>query len=149
MDAQSLLSQLGSTYGIELVFDERGVCGAAFDADDVDFQLCGTQLCVVAEIGSAQDKRSVIKHFFGLNLSPAKIAGGYFGFDEVYGQILFVRSMPSSMEYDEFENILVASLKTIRESKKELADLVMAQDDDEENGAALRDIQAGADLLRV
>lgn len=128
MDAASILSTFGQTYGVEMNLSESNVCSVSFDNDDIDFELAGDTLYIIAEVARQVDNKTALMELLSANLTPSKTAGAHFAFDKSYNAVLLIRSLQMPMEYNDFENIVVHFLKALRQWK---VDILEFKDEDE------------------
>ena len=120
MDARSLLNELGRQYGSTFAFNAKGVCSVGFDSENVDFELVGKSMYLIAEVGSVLNREKTFLQVLKANTNLEETGGGSFAIDGDHNILLLLKKVPAEMEYDVFEAELVTYLKALRAWKDKL-----------------------------
>lgn len=127
MSAADLLSELGNKLGFPVTLSSDGTCCVIFDEDEVDFELFGESLYVMADIGAASNREDAFRRLLEANCLGRESGGACIGLDAARDTFTLHRVFAGETAYPSFEEELTLFLKALRYWKEWLA-LPPAQD---------------------
>lgn len=138
-----LIAELGAKLGISLNLSEAGTCRVFFDEDEVDFELAGKSLYVMADVSSAAHRENAYGRLLEANCLGRETGGACIGLDGTRGMFTLHNVFRDNVPYAAFEEELMLFIKALRYWKEWLA-LPPAQG---ENGVAAP--SSGMEMLRA
>lgn len=121
MRTTELVAELGARLGIELRLNDEGTCRVSFDNDDVDFELSGEALYIMADIAPATGREDAYGRLLKANWLGAESGGASIGLDAGRDVFALYAVERGDVAYEAFEARLVLFLKALRYWKEWLA----------------------------
>ena len=121
MRTTELVAELGAKLGIELRLSDEGTCRVSFDDDDVDFELSGDALYIMADIASATGREDAYGRLLKASWLGAESGGASLGIDAGRDVFAMYAVERGDVPYEAFEARLVLFLKALRYWKAWLA----------------------------
>ena len=121
MRTTELVAELGAKLGIELRLNDEGTCRVSFDNDDVDFELSGDSLYIMADIAPATGHEDACARLLKANWLGAESGGASIGLDAGRDVFALYAVERGDVAYEDFEARLVLFIKALRYWKEWLA----------------------------
>lgn len=120
MKLEELLAKLGETIGVDTTLSDEGTAGIVFDGDEVDFELAGPRLYIIADLGAAEGKNDMFGEILEANNLSSRTGYGTIGLDSARGVFTLSRIFEGEMEYPAFEDAVETFVNTVRHWKDRL-----------------------------
>lgn len=114
MKPEELLVGLGTLLGIDLTPGKEGTCSLWLDEDQVDFEVVGDRLFMMADIGSAVDRTEACARFLAADYLGRETEGSVISLDEkrnVFVMYAVVEPGTSSVKFEERLTLFVKALR--------------------------------------
>ncbi len=121
MNTNKLLSELGENIKLDLSLSEHNTCSVVFDEDEVIFEENNHQLFIYAVLGSSVGRDDLYGDLLYNSNLGANTGYASIGLDKERNEFLMYRILTGNMEYNEFQDILVLFIKSLRYWKDWLA----------------------------
>ena len=121
MRTTELVAELGAKLGIALRMSDEGTCRVSFDNDDVDFELSGDALYIMADIAPVSGREDACVRLLKANWLGAESGGASIGIDDKRDVFALYAVERGDVAYEDFEARLVLFLKALRYWKEWLS----------------------------
>lgn len=119
MNAESLLSKLGNTLGIDLHFSEKKTCGVRFGQDEIFFEENNSNFYMIARLGPV--KEAAYRQILEGNYLSLETGFGAIGINSVKNDFVLHRVITQDMSYAAFEEALKIFVRSVRFWKGKLS----------------------------
>ena len=114
MHPEQLLKELAAALGIELALSNEGTCRIVFDEDDVDFEISGDRLFVIADVASAAGRTDAYGRLLAANHLGRETGGSVLSLDEGRETFVLHAVIEQGTPYPQFESSLTLFVKALR-----------------------------------
>lgn len=121
MTYAELLNRLGETIGVSIDTSANGCAGVVFGDDEVDFEISGPKLYLIADLVGAEGKEERFHEILAANHLSAKTGFAAIGIDTSRGVFTISRILEGDMDYEAFEEAVQIFVGAVRHWKNELA----------------------------
>jgi len=121
MNAQFLLDQLGAALGVRLALGDTGTCRVYFDQDLVDFEQTADALYIMADVGSAVDRKDAYGRLLAANCLGAESGGACLSLDAGRDTFMLHTVIREEISYPAFEKELTRFIQALRYWKEWLS----------------------------
>ncbi|MGN1149976.1 MAG: type III secretion system chaperone [Sutterella sp.] len=121
MQPEQLVAELGTTLGIDLKLSDQGTCRVVFDEDEVDFEVSGERLFVIADIASASGRADAYGRLLSADYLGNETGGAVISLDASRDVFVLHTVSEDGTSYPAFEAKLTLFVKALRYWKEWLA----------------------------
>ena len=143
MNTTKLLETLGENINLDLALSEHKTCSVIFDEDEVIFEENNNQLFIYAVLGTSIGHEELYEDLLSYSNLGANTGNASIGLDKDRNEFLMYRILTGNMEYEEFQDILVLFIKSLRYWKNWLSNPAKP-----DNQFSNDDSQTAMDLLK-